>query len=241
MNIYSQNNNISYTGRCPQVKDAQWVCRTVRSAYPHIALTKTDPVIKRYRDNFSSLQAAGIPNKGISAILRILKQQKTNIRKINAIRADRRKEKMNDVCRVNHIIEQFKNDKLGNCGEDAFLSAAILKINGVGNAYVAKLKTDKQNIDHAVCLFNRDGSPIEETTGKNTIIIDSWLDYADFIPNVFVKYKNICKRFLPGIYDDSKIGFRDVKPIDISGGEALILTLRHDKLRFPSLSRDFMN
>lgn len=240
MNINSQNNNISYTGRCPQIKDAQWVCRTVRSAYPHIALTKIAPVIKRYRDSFSSLQVEGTPKKENPAILRILKRQKINIRKINTIREERRKEKMNDVRRVNHIIEQFKNDKLGNCGEDAFLSAAILKMNGVKNAYVAKLKTDKQNIDHAVCLFNKDGSVFDGKNCKNTIVVDSWLDCADFAANIFTKYKCMCKNLLSGINDESQIGFRDVRQIDISGGEALILTLSHDKLRFPSLSREFM-
>jgi len=241
MNINNQNQTISYTGRCPQIKDAQWVCRTVRSAYPHIALTKTAPVIKRYRDKFPSIHVEDLQKKEISAILRISRRQKINIRKINAVRAERRKEKISDACRVNHIIEQFKNVKLGNCGEDAILSAAILKINGVENAYVAKLKTDKQNIDHTVCLFNKDGSPFDGKICKNTIIVDAWLDCADFAANIFTKYKCMCKNLLSGINDDSKIGFRDVKRLDISGGEALILTLCHNKLRFPSFSRDFMN
>lgn len=231
MKISCENKNISYTGRCPQIKDAQWVCHMVRSEYPHVSSS-------RIKASVSELQENG--KVFLPYIIKLQNWRGKHLPKFHKIREKLQSDSKNDFQRTNNVIKQLKNNKFGNCGEDAFLSAAILRMNGIKNVYIANLKTDKQIIDHTVCLFNKDGSEFNKEPDNKTIIIDSWIDSADFASNIFTKYKNTCKNLLSGIKNDSQIGFRDVRKIDISGGEALILTLKHNNFLFPSVNREFM-
>ena len=141
---------------------------------------------------------------------------------------------------MNNVLGQFKHDKLGNCGEDAFMSAAILRINGLDNACTAGLKVDGQYFDHFVCVFNKDGSTFNGKPNKNTIIIDPWVGMADFASNMFQKYKNVFNKFLIGINPQSEISFRDVDEIKISGLERFVLTMKHPELRYSNSTREFM-
>jgi len=43
-----QRNNISFTSRCPQIRDAQWVVHTVNTEFPHFSLTKMQPMCAKF-------------------------------------------------------------------------------------------------------------------------------------------------------------------------------------------------
>ena len=249
-NINNINNNFSFKGRCPQIKDAQWVCHVVNTAYPHVSTTRfSAPMYKLKKEN-PGLYSRFLDKNPFNFVdpfnfkelklVAMFDWQRRLIDKLNRVRKEWQYGFKTDFRRVNNLIGQLKYNKIGNCGEDAMLAEAILKINGVDNACTAGLKAGNSKIDHSVCVFNRDGSHFDGTITKNTIVVDPWLGTADFASNMFLKYKNLCKKYFFNIKDDSKIGFRDIKNLDMTGEEALLLALRHDKLMFPSITKEFM-
>lgn len=249
------NNNISFNGRCPQIRDAQWVARKVISEYPHISTSRLGKQITRIQQNnkdtfcnfmrskrkFSNIKPQ---SKKENIIFRIFDWRSTFSDKIDNARNAWVPSSKNESAFINNLINQLKYEKVGNCGEDSMLAQAILKINGVENAYTAGLKVDGEKIDHCVCVFNKDGSIFDGTVNKNTIIIDPWFEGgADFAANMFVKYKNMAKKFFPGIHKNSKITFRDIYDFYISGTERLLLQLKHNNFVYHSkdYSREFMH
>ncbi len=244
------NNNFSFKGRCPQIKDAQWVCHVVNTAYPHVSTTRFNaPMLKikqknpeLYNEflNQNPFHFSAPFNFKELKLIAMFDWQKRLIDKLNRVRKEWQYGCKTDSRRVNNLIGQLKYNKIGNCGEDAMLAEAILKLNGVDNACTAGLNVNNLNIDHSVCVFNRDGSMFDGKVTKNTIVIDPWLGTADFASNMFLKYKNLCKQYFSNLKDNSKISFRDIKSLDIPGEEALLLALRQDKLMFPGITKEFM-
>lgn len=249
MTSNSINQNIPFTARPPQIKDAQWVARTVRS-FPHISTTRISASMWKLQEQNLGLYDRFVSKKPFEhfmpqnehelKIVKLFAWQKRIINRIAKARDEWSVGHKDDYRRVGNVLNQFKYDKIGNCGEDAFLSAAIVKMNGVKNVYTAKMKVDDSPIDHVVCVFNSDGSSFNGKVKKDTIIIDSWIDQADFASNMFVKYKNLCQKFFFNLKPKSEIGFREITPVELTGEEQFVLSLKYDKLRYPSLTREFM-
>ncbi len=86
----------------------------------------------------------------------------------------------NFVGKIFAFIKPIKKYKLGNCGESAQLAAIVAKINGIKNCHIAQL-CDKngKDLDHSVLFVN----------DKKPYIIDCWLGFADYVPNIINKYK----------------------------------------------------
>lgn len=234
--MYINNNNISFNGRCPQIRDAQWVSHMVNSAYPHISTSRLSADIKVCQNNCVKPSEKDKFNK-------ILDWKKKIRAKLKESRKEWHNISKNDYRLINNVINQLRYDKLGNCGEDAYLAETILKINGVDNACTAGLKFNGKPIDHCVCVFNKDGSKFKGRVSKNTIIIDPWFyGAADFASNMFLKYKNIGKKFFPEINDSSKFSFRDIVSQEITGEERFLLALKYRNLVFHSKnnSRELM-
>ena len=248
MNTISQQiKQPSFSSRCPEIRDAQWVCQKVKS-FPHISSTKitipvTDLAYKHptLYDKFTKFPYANlfkIPEE--HKIVRIFEWQTRLVEKINRAREEWRVHRNGDFKTVGAILGQFKYNKLGNCGEDAFLSAAILRLNRIENAYTASLKIDKLSQDHAVCVFNRSGKPYSGKIDRDTIIIDPWIGVADFATNVFQKYKDSFSKYFVGLNQNSKISFDKIRRINISGEEEFLLTLKRPELLYPESNRCFM-
>ena len=248
-NLNFSQNSPSFTARSPQIKDAQWVARTVRSI-PHVSSTRVSAPMWGLQEKYSDLYIRFLNKKPYEhfvardeqemKIVKLFAWQKRLIKKLVKAREEWRVGVKDDYRRVTNVLGQFKYDKIGNCGEDAFLSASIVKMNGVKNVYTARMNIDDAQVDHVVCVFNPDGSKFDGKVKKDTIIIDSWINEADFASNMFVKYKNLCKKFFFNLKPQSKISFRDIKPIELSGSEQLLLSMKYEKLHYPSSTREFM-
>lgn len=79
------------------------------------------------------------------------------------------------------LIYPIQRYHCGNCGESAHLSAIAAKLNGIRNCYPAMLITKEgKNLDHAVLLVK----------GEKPYIIDSWLGFADYVPNAMIRFKS---------------------------------------------------
>ncbi len=250
MNHTVAPNNITFTARCSQIRDAQWVCQKVRS-FPHISSTywgahlekleEQNPEIYNRFINQSSINRYIPKDPNALKIVKIFSWHKNLVRKINRARDEWNIGGENSYRKVNNILGQFKYEKLGNCGEDAYLAASILRMNGVENACVTRMKIDSNWQDHVVCLFNKDGSSFDGKNLKKAIVIDPWLGIADFASNMSVKYKNLFQEMFCSLKSNSDISFQKIDKVDFSEQELQLLKLKYPNLRFPKKSnRKFM-
>lgn len=247
MNNRFNNNSPTFSSRCVQIKDAQWVCRKVRSI-PHLSTTKIGATMldleienPQSYDKFVNkhpFEPLVANSKKEAWLFKMFGWYRRIITKMSHARENCRFGKKDNLHLVENVIQQLKTEGFGNCGEDALLSAAILNINGA-KSYTARMKVDDLLIDHLVCIFNKDSSVFDGKITNKTIIIDSWLDDVDFASNMFVKYKSLYKKYF-SIKRKSKIDFCDIKPVELSGSEQLLLLMKHEGLCFPSLNRGFM-
>ena len=155
------NNNFSFKGRCPQIKDAQWVCHVVNTAYPHVSTTRfSAPMYKLKKEN-PGLYSRFLDKNPFNFVdpfnfkelklIAMFDWQKRLIDKLNRVRKEWQYGCKTDSRRVNNLIGQLKYNKIGNCGEDAMLAEAILKLNGVDNACTAGLNVNNLNIFMSIC------------------------------------------------------------------------------------------
>lgn len=239
MKIYNYD-NVNFTSRCPQIRDAQKVCHRIAANFPHFSSTRLVPMSDKFENKYSALYdefinsnpAAGrfpnVVNDEERKILSVFAAVRRLISEINSCRLDRVAIN-DDFSKIYSIISQLKFERIGNCAEDAQISELILRLNNKRNVYTGRLNVGDRQVDHSVCFFNKDGSEFSGKVGKNTILIDSWLGEVDFADNMLLKYKSIYKDYL-FIPKDGKISFRNVKSLNLS--ETELETLAND---FPEL------
>ena len=230
MQICNQpTNNINYTSRCSQLKDAGWVCHTVSQGLPHNSISKFKPLFQKQlrkclngsfelvpkkpmsmTDIYIMLEKLNLSeqeqksrstgNKIMSKIVSPLfpKHTKKDVKRLEVIRnkienfGEHRQFIYNLLGRGNEVyssLAMMANPKQGNCFEDAIVSELVLKMNGIKNACTMQFKNANNTAEHAVCVFNRDGSPVTKIINNQTIIIDPWAGKADFANNMIKHYK----------------------------------------------------
>lgn len=233
--------NINFTARCKQIKEAQNVCHKVVVNFPHLSSTKLAPLSDKFENRYPLLYDKFIsanPAGGRFAIgktneermvFAVFKSIRRLICNINSCRLDRIGIE-DDFSKIYAILSQLKYNKIGNCAEDAQISELILRLGGKKNVYTASLNIGDHKVDHLICFFNKDGSKFDGKIGKNTILVDSWLGDADFADNMLLKYKSIYKDFL-FMPKNGKISFRNIKSLNLSDKE--LQSLKQD---FPELS-----
>jgi hypothetical protein len=208
---------------------AQDVCHVVRSQLPHYSPTRMSGTFNHL---VQSLTDKNLSAEQFSKRLELVPYaycSKNNcIDKIKKIRKKYNRIAFNDLHRANNVIDQLTETKMGNCGENASVSAIVLKMNGI-NAVQAKLLLNNSSIDHEVCVFNRDNSKFNGRVNKNTIVVDSWLGIADFANNMFLKYKNLFYNFLNiGMPEKiSKFSFGKIKQFNLSSKSIKLLKEDH--------------
>lgn len=85
---------------------------------------------------------------------------------------------LSKMCALIYPIKMFH---CGNCRESAQLSVIAAKANGIKDCSLASIHTmDGRSLDHGVAYVD----------GKNPYIIDSWLGFADYVPNAITRYKS---------------------------------------------------
>lgn len=233
------SSSVNFTGSCPQIRTAYKVCHIINENFPHISSTKFSPMFEKVKFNFADSYSKFVNYNPMFPVkfstpeekkgFKLLLCQSDLIRNLNrardwfACKTDCEKVILN--------FAQLKFDKLGNCMENALAGEAIMRINGYNNVYTAGLKRGVQNIDHMVCLFNKDGSKFNGDWNKNTIILDAWSGICDFAGNMFKKYENMFKNYFY-IPNSGKFGFRDVKSIKLSDDDLINLKQNYPELLF---------
>lgn len=249
--IYNSNSNISFAARCPQIRDADWVSRKVNS-FQHTSVTKFRKLILDYAVSkgalaqgqpIQSLRSLSPSSKRNDMLLKFYASYKNFVEIFSFVRQGWKNEVISDAKAIDKMVNQYKNACMSNCGEDAFLAAAIVRLNEFENVYTACLTKNDKSLGHQVCIFNKDGS---EFDGKvkpfNTIIIDPWLGKADFANLLLKDYKTSLKNFIDfdGI-DNIEFAKKYISKIDVSGMENFILRTKYPELIFPYRGREFMH
>lgn len=208
MNISSDNSaRNNFTGRCAPVRDAQWVCHVISANLPHISTTRANVPYRYIAEN----RLAAPP-----LIRRLTIWRQKIIEKLNYLREGYQNDWADSYDVIKGIITQLEQEKLGNCYENAHVAETILKMNGIKNASCAGIKAGLEDVDHLVCVFNTDNSPVTRKIKKNTIIVDPWLGISDFAENIFLKYKNMYRNYLK-ISGNEKLRLGDLEEFRLTG------------------------
>ena len=201
MNVSGLKSLTILKSHCPEIQLGQKICRVVNEEFPHYSITKFKPLISRHIAKTSNPAA---------------------IHKISGIMYSNRPQMyINGAQYLSDLFPFVEKYKSFNCYESANLSELALKINGVKNSYTANLYKGDANVDHVVCLFNRDGSPFNgEIKNNQTIIIDAWAGVCDFANKLFKEYEGYWAEFLkiPSWHADAakqKFELRDISDLSL--------------------------
>ncbi len=251
----------SFSARCKQVRDADWVCHILNQTLPHSSVTKHQiRIINFVKKNKKLLDFANDPNN-LSEAYEILKrtqktpQNKSIIKKIYILRdmldyfGERRQRAStlmeNELFHSLYCLEKFK---IGNCCENATIAELILKMNGVHNATCASIYKGKISdksphnwscLDHVICVFNKDGSPFRGDITKHTIFIDPWLNKAGFAKDMERLYKyEFAKLFKLKTKECFK--YKEKEKVFLSKKQMKILKKQYHAFIFKNKNHDFM-
>ena len=218
------NNNATFTSRSPKLREAEKFCRLMSAEFSAASPTKYAE-FNRAQNN-PKIQAA------INSI---------NNRLYNSIRVpfDKSCTANGDKQGIIDLINLVKKHKLTNCAECAKLCAAICHINGVEVIQPELLLVTKDRrltgmrIDHAVLMLKPKKHISIKCMSelKDTIIIDPWLGFADFAPNVELKFKSEFSKFFK-IPENLDIALSTSFPNRIEYNNNIITELRK---KFPKL------
>ena len=178
MNINTQN-NISFNGKCPELRAGRDVCRLVKSQFPSYSVSLLNKRIDKMHEK------GYLTGEKYDKTVKWLKR-----------RIEGRNEILNkalyhgDYKLYFDLMKFIKMTKIADCGHLADLSSFILRLNGYDTALADLYTSFGGKIDHAVCVFNKDNTPVKAITRK-TIILDAWLGECDLAPNFLKKYKQM--------------------------------------------------
>ena len=235
MEVNSVQQQFNFKGRCLAIKDAQWVANTVNSAIPHTSITRQSDMYIKYVDKHKDLIVDYKKPEDLNEVYELLRgnlmtpldlfRRKDYDKKalslleyikelIVKVKNERAVEKKNHpVIASLHMVE---NNKHGNCGEKAFLSDLILRMNGVKNVSFGVLQRHNTGyVDHQVCLVSSDGKLVDidsfadKAKRKKIIVIDPWLGVADFYNNILKRYK--AQSLHLGISEKEKISIAPIQ------------------------------
>ena len=161
--------NLNFYSRNKEIRFADDIARKVNKCYPRVSSSKV--ICWKNSENY--------PNLIESLVLKTVYSMRFM------------RDELYDNAQSFHeaifaFIEPIKKYKIGNCGESAHLSAIFAKINNIKNAHLANLvNSEGKSLDHFVLYVNN----------KKPYVIDSWLGFADYVPNALNRYKNEYKQY----------------------------------------------
>ena len=255
---YSQ----SFTARCPQIKDADWVCHVINQTFPHYSSSKQQVrIINLLKRNRSTIKYDTTP-KTLTDVYDILenfkpkdknskltKQLKTikDILERYAIKRFSAESEMghgNKIFESLYLMEKFK---FGNCSECAMIAELILKMNGIKNACCASLNkglkrapiSEWTDLDHLICVFNKDGSIFNGKITPHTIFIDPWVNKAGFANDMERFYRNEFSHFFQ-LDPDEVFKYEPAYIVDLPDFLMAKVKDKYHPFLFKSESRKFM-
>ena len=207
MMIYNSYNT-PFTGRASIIKQADKICRSVNSTFPHLS-----PYLSwhQYHEPYKHYKAF-IPYWAKLDDLR------------DATKATDTAYDYYDV-----LINKLKSNKCANCGElsdivylkcknNNFEDVKCVQLGGTSPVYPKR----HVKYDHIAVMFKHN---------NKHIVIDPLFEFADFLPNALVKYKTIFKRFINNFNEkfDLKL-VEDSDAVKIHPDDLKVLTKKYGHL-----------
>lgn len=202
MNI--QQTHVSFTARNPEIRFADDIARRINKTYPRISSTIVT--------DFNNLEKhPDVELRIANKIYEFREQQDKLVRKALSFNNLNYK-KISEI--VTSLTKKFK---AGNCIESTNLSLIAAKANNLKNISAAYIKhPNGTDYDHAVVLVNKDS--------KKPYVIDSWLGFADYVPNAIKRYqKEYSKYFDFGVMPSNAM------IIEADEWQMLSYTLNHNR------------
>lgn len=283
MIINNSTQNIHFQGRCPAIRDSQWVIHTIQTQLPHFSPTKFQPLFIKFIQSKPKI----IPNaheittneqiwmkitpemRGYVDMSKLSTVEKIKTHIKNFLQSKQTKKDIQmieyiykKICsidsarkffygcmggrNIHNVLRVLEECHLGNCCEDAKVAELILRMNGIENVCTALLKSGKTNIDHLVCVFNKDGSRFRNKITNSTVIIDPWAQKADFAKNMMIYYKNMMSKSINYVYPsrnihhETKLSLEKYERTALSQKELEAFRKTYPQFLFPNTSRKFM-
>lgn len=153
-----------------KLKSAEIIQRRAKNVYSHISPYEFKQRLNKQKGNN----------------LYLLNLLETLQKKISIIRSDLAK----SVNPQKGLIEELKNNRLGNGGEEVNLATIVGKMNGQRNIYSGTIN----GLDHGVSFITnkiiKNGEK-QSFKDKEAVIIDPQLGITDYVGNYFAKLKEI--------------------------------------------------
>ena len=157
----------SFKSRNYEIRRADDIARTVSKRFPMLSSSKLSslPNARLFQDATNRLH-----NKLI----------KTRINSIKALNPYNFGVYPKD--KILNFLTIMENDKLGNCSEMADLAMIFTYLRRIKDTCIADIKnTAEEYLDHVVLYVEN---------GKKPYVIDTWLGFADYLPNAIQRYKS---------------------------------------------------
>ena len=252
----------SFTARCPQVRDADWVCRVINHTFPHFSSSKQQVrIINLLKRNRSAIKYETTP-KTLTDVYEILEKFKPKdktsklskqLKTIKDILERYAIKRFSAECHMGHgnkIFESLhlmENFKFGNCSECAMIAELILKMNGIHNACCATLNkglqrspiTEWKDLDHLICVFNKDGSVFNGRITPQTIFIDPWVNKAGFAKDMERFYRNEFSHFFQ-LDPDEVFKYEPAYIVDVTDFTMAKIKSKYPPFLFKNPNRKFM-
>lgn len=161
--IYINHSNQSFTSLNREIRFADDIARVVNKNYPRISSTRIEGL--DHSEKFAQL----------------IENSDSKMDYIRLITNINLKQTKNPIEKIKIILNSIKTYKFGNCGESAELSLIAAKVNGIKDCSIRVVEhPDGYSYDHAVVYV---------VNGKKPYIIDSWLGFADYVPNTIKRFQ----------------------------------------------------
>lgn len=160
-------NTPMFTGKSTLLKDADWICRNVKTTFPAISpnrLYYENPTLFRNNERFNKF----IYEKG-----KLLKLDRKD-----------RKFLQSPFKFLKEVIYSAKEHKVAHCSEYASLAEMVARMNGIKNCYRICMK----DYDHTFLLVKK--RPLNEGINMDDIVIDPWLGISGRLKDIRLEYKN---------------------------------------------------
>lgn len=216
------NNTISFGGSRQFLREADWVCRKVKSEFPMISPTHV------YYSNPERI----LNNKNYMEFLMNKSLQ------LQEDRADRHFLKRGYKF-LKEVLYSAAVHKVGNCSESVSLAEMIAKMNGVKNCYRLSfaeanpkkiMSVDSRNkLDHTVLMVSKNPVDQDGIKPSESLIIDPWLGISGRMRDIVTRYKNEFAKILK-INKDTSLAFKLSEPLDLNEYDIEILRLGYPEL-----------
>ena len=187
------SNNVNFTGRCPAIKQGQWAVHCVNAYLPHQSAFRYGQHMDYYTFLYK-INHKVEPNRSVTFPQKFLNVIPKNFKLNDRIIGMSEEYLVHAKDSFQHAIapiRQMLETHIGACHENACAAESILRANGIAQPVIATLSYGNNTTRHVVCLFNRDGSKVEQIVPHKTVVVDPLFGIVDFLNNAEKTYRNI--------------------------------------------------